>query len=1635
MRRNRFQGIPGAGMRLGALAAAIASGCGFATRAIASTPVPFDAEWSIESSDASGMRLLWKNARTPAGPEAQGAGTQSAPAEIRSLAIAVPPGEIAEAALEGAPGNVKVSPPSRFRDLFIAALTYDPRSGATGTAPAPSSAHIRVGFRKAAQSPPVRSAFAPPAESPAERHLQGWIANYAQSRDFRTVAPGTAAPGAAVPGAGLAKTAADGPSASASLPKDRLLIRTQGENIEYVSYDALKQAGVPLGSIDPRRMRLFSDGREVPMYVQGEGDGRWNPGDYIEFIGKRPAGQNTYNSLYSDRSVFILVWDGGRLGLRAPAVPVASRTGGSIPSFPSDAKAAQPFRVREHVEEDLEILRIGSTSQEEVADLGSKVQEAELSDFWVWKRIGAEKDQVEIPFNLPYTRSTAAKGSATGNAAGTLTITLNLKGITNNTKANPDHHLKFLLNGKDISQDASGAAHDAIWEGQESYTWVSPPLDPIRLEPGKNTLVIQKVNDLKDSDGQLVEIQDAYLNFIELDFPATYAVIGDNLSFNNSFADSSGLKLFTLTGFTGDDVSLWDKQGRKLTNFKMERSGDGFGLSFLDSLSGRTDYVACAAAKRESPLLQLDTLDDLVRTDQGADYLVITEKGMQGRALDSLLRFRGKQGLRTRVAMAGHIYQAFGDGSMDPAAIRRFVSYAYKNWTRPAPSYLVLIGDASQSFGKRSGRTLVPFHPVNIVGWGVAANDDYYGKVSGGDDLSDLAVGRIPVSTPEELSAVVHKTLLLESGRPQGHWSNKTLLISGFDSVFTPQNYVLQGIASANDRQYSRLDLWPRSPHYKSATQSGNFFDQLDSGFNVVNFIGHGGGAVWSDAGVLTLKAIDQGKLKGEYPINLVSSITCLTGFFEDDDARSLGEEMLRLRKGGAAAFYGAAGYISNLAGEALSAEILKAATGNAFATAGQIVAQAETMVKLRTGNDFLPILAEFNLLGDPALGLRFPDRKGELGLKPQVLGGGGDLEAKGSGLAIPSGDAVGTVLLGDSTESETPVKFSGSALTLQHTFKAKPIAVQNGKVLVHYWDEKESHVVSAPFSSLDWLLDSIAIEPANAAPGDSVRILARLNTAYAKVAFQAGIVSFVVGGEQAPLFPGDNQRALQTSDGIHLATVSKVPLEIPPSDLAGPRVHLAFRLNVQALDEQGQPVQALNLSSRTYALPLADLPRLELPRQALHLPIQEKLGLWVLFHNKGVGTAQGLKISLTRNAESADPVIDTAAYSGKIAMGGLDSVFFALADSMLQGKRLRATLIPAKDGDLAVEGGSQDTIFRLSTRLLSTSADSLRLDTNGAFATLPSKNAKAIRVFADEVKIASLPAHLGPAEGALPITAYRIQAAGFDPGGLTIGRDGSADGLPKASAAPAPAWHFRDLDGTSWVKLDSADSPAGARVGTGFRPGLYARLLNKDVSAPLIQLSSRGQVLLPDDYVPLNTPIDVVIRDGEGVDLALHPPVLESAKQDLDSANHARETQGGFPTLARINFLPSHRADRDSITITARDISGNTAVKTLAYRLGDDLRIRDLGSFPNPFADTATFVYSLTDYCDKVELKIFSRAGRAVRTLQQRNVVGYQEVVWDGRSESGGSVANGLYFLKVTATAGDKETSKIFKLFKKKRK
>jgi hypothetical protein len=73
--------------------------------------------------------------------------------------------------------------------------------------------------------------------------------------------------------------------------------------------------------------------------------------------------------------------------------------------------------------------------------------------------------------------------------------------------------------------------------------------------------------------------------------------------------------------------------------------------------------------------------------------------------------------------------------------------------------------------------------------------------------------------------------------------------------------------------------------------------------------------------------------------------------------------------------------------------------------------------------------------------------------------------------------------------------------------------------------------------------------------------------------------------------------------------------------------------------------------------------------------------------------------------------------------------------------------------------------------------------------------------------------------------------------------------------------------------------------------------------------------------------------------------------------------------------------------------------------------------SYPNPFRGVALINYQVAPPGGAVRIMIFDAAGRLVRTLvDEGKPPGFYAVSWDGRSDDGKRMANGVYFYQMRA-------------------
>lgn len=95
-----------------------------------------------------------------------------------------------------------------------------------------------------------------------------------------------------------------------------------------------------------------------------------------------------------------------------------------------------------------------------------------------------------------------------------------------------------------------------------------------------------------------------------------------------------------------------------------------------------------------------------------------------------------------------------------------------------------------------------------------------------------------------------------------------------------------------------------------------------------------------------------------------------------------------------------------------------------------------------------------------------------------------------------------------------------------------------------------------------------------------------------------------------------------------------------------------------------------------------------------------------------------------------------------------------------------------------------------------------------------------------------------------------------------------------------------------------------------------------------------------------------------------------------------------------------------------------------------EELDIIKFLNYPNPFADSTYFTYILTKDADDVIISIYTVSGRQIMKIDGASAFkGYNEEPWDGYTQDGKRLANGIYLYKIVAKLEGKKNEKVGKL------
>lgn len=271
---------------------------------------------------------------------------------------------------------------------------------------------------------------------------------------------------------------------------------------------------------------------------------------------------------------------------------------------------------------------------------------------------------------------------------------------------------------------------------------------------------------------------------------------------------------------------------------------------------------------------------------QQIDLLIITPSEFKS-AIAPLEVFKNQTGIVTATVVLEDVYQQYAGRDEAEKVKKCLAEYRTKAGIR----YALLVGDCEKfpvRYTKTDRKTAAAhdtaFYPADLYyadlfnqycsfdDWDRNKNG-YYGELTGEsqtgklnldevDIRPDIAVGRIPVSTNEEVSNYVAKVMMYELGAAHSSWANNALLLASVNWVKDACKR-LEDISKDSLKTYNCIKMYgkgnPCMPTTEPSAAAINTY--LNSGVGFVAYAGHGSRSGWEFYGVNDLSGMTTEKM------------------------------------------------------------------------------------------------------------------------------------------------------------------------------------------------------------------------------------------------------------------------------------------------------------------------------------------------------------------------------------------------------------------------------------------------------------------------------------------------------------------------------------------------------------------------------------------------------------------------------------------------------------------------------------------------------------------------------------------------------------------------------------------------------
>ncbi|MDO9511510.1 MAG: type IX secretion system sortase PorU [Bacteroidales bacterium] len=734
----------------------------------------------------------------------------------------------------------------------------------------------------------------------------------------------------------------------------RMNVRHDG--IYKLTYSDLQTMGFPVASLNPRMLAVYGNGGgmlpepnaspraddlvENSIVVVGEEDGKFDAGDYILFYAQGPdvwtwrSSDSRYvheKNLYSEvNACFITLKE--TPGLRVSVAEIPSGTPNrTLTSFPE---------VYFNEKDLYNLIKTGRQWYGEHFDL-----------------------QTDMDFPLTLTDVNTSSP-----------VRMSLAVV-----ARSRSYSRFILqaNGNTVSQISLAAIPASSLESE----YARRDIDTLAFGVSSSQL------NLRLTYSKPLSSSEGWLDYYSLNYKRNLIFRGPQMQFRCGPAKSGGnVSRFIIQSLPAN-TQIWDitdvrKPASVIVNY-------GTNAEFTATADKPLQYIAFDGSSFQTPELVGEVANQNLHSIAMVDYVIVAYPDFIEEA-NQLKAMHEANGLNVMVFTPQQIYNEFSGGTQDLTAIRDFMRMLYEKAAKgEEPNHLLLFGDVSYDYLNRivGNTNMIPtwqstesLSPVYSY-----ATDDYFGLLDpneGGNavGVSDIAMGRLPVSTKAQAQAYINKLkeYVSNSQNVMRDWRNTICFVADDEDNNTHFRQA-DGMAKYMDTTYRQLNVdkiymdaytqvsTPGGQRYPDATLAIN--QRMESGALIMNYTGHGGELGWAHERVLEISDISSWKNISNMPLFITA--TCEFSRFDDPQNTSAGELVFLNPKGGGIALFTTTRLTYSSGNETMNKNFFNM-TFEKVNGKYRSLGEAARAAKVLSGSDVNG--KKFVLLGDPAMRLAFPE-------------------------------------------------------------------------------------------------------------------------------------------------------------------------------------------------------------------------------------------------------------------------------------------------------------------------------------------------------------------------------------------------------------------------------------------------------------------------------------------------------------------------------------------------------------------------------------------------------------------------------------------------------------------------------------